>query len=550
MYPYTLYPAHNSEQSILLKPMKTILIVSANPKDTRRIRLDEEVREIEEGLRRSKHRDQFAIHAQWAVRVRDLRRAMLDCEPQIVHFCGHGEEEGVMVEDDHGQAVFATSMALAGLFALFTHQVECVLLNACYSDAQAEAIAQHINYVIGMRQAIGDHAAIEFAVGFYDALGAGRSYEDAYKFGCNAIQLKAIPEDLTPILRKKATSHETELESRIQQKEKRVLDTTIQEHADIKVFICYKREDKKFAERVYQDLKQAGVTSWMDIKNLLPGQNWKQEIFRALTTSSYVIVLLSQRSLTERGFIQKELKKALDIFDEFPASNIFLIPARIEECDPIDERLQDLHWVDLFPEDDYNEGFQKILGVVSPEKLGTPISIVQEARKTISLRSEPLTVSEHEFRDVFKLNEKRQPLEYIQNDFEDQRDVILDHTTGLMWQQSGSETTMIYQEAQAYIEELNRQNFAGFDDWRLPTVEELMSLLEPEEQSNGVYINPIFDTPELKEYYEEDYLEGLIWWWSADRCSLESAWSVGFKFGDVSWDDLNYNYFVRAVRGF
>ncbi len=184
---------------------KTILIISANPKDTARLRLGEEVREIEDGLSRSKHRDQFTIQTKWAVRLRDLRRTLLDFEPQIVHFCGHGEEEGLMVEDDLGNAILASPEAISGLFELFADHVECVLLNACYSKIQANAINKHIHYVIGMSKGIQDKTAIEFAVGFYDALGAGRSVDEAFKFGCNAINLHHISEHLIPILHKKST---------------------------------------------------------------------------------------------------------------------------------------------------------------------------------------------------------------------------------------------------------------------------------------------------------------------------------------------------------
>jgi len=189
---------------------QTILVLAANPKGTTPLRLDEEVREIDAGLQRSLHRDQFVLQQKWAVRPRDIQRAMLDLNPSIVHFSGHGTgEEGLVFEDETCLAKLVDGVALAGLFDLFADQVECVVLNGCYSEVQAEAISQHINYVIGMNQAIGDRAAIEFAVGFYDALSSGRPVEFAYKFGCAAIRLAGIPEQLTPILKKKPNIKES-----------------------------------------------------------------------------------------------------------------------------------------------------------------------------------------------------------------------------------------------------------------------------------------------------------------------------------------------------
>jgi len=184
--------------------VKKILILSANPKDTDKLRLDEEVRAIEEGLRRARSRDQFEIITKWAVRVDDLRRALLDFEPEIVHFSGHGAgSHGLALENSSGQMQLVSTDSLTRLFKLFKGKIECVLLNACYSEAQAEAIYQDIGCVVGMNQALGDRAAIRFAIGFYDALGAGRSYEDAYEFGCSAIDLEGIPESSTPVLKRK-----------------------------------------------------------------------------------------------------------------------------------------------------------------------------------------------------------------------------------------------------------------------------------------------------------------------------------------------------------
>ncbi|MBU7582282.1 MAG: AAA-like domain-containing protein [Nostoc sp. TH1S01] len=182
--------------------MKKILILSAHPTNGRPLRLDQEVREIQAGLKRAKSRDKFEIISSWAVRPEDLRRALLDYEPEIVHFSGHGAgNQGLVLENEAGKGQLVSTEALTKLFSLFQDKIECVLLNACYSEVQAEAIFQHIDCVVGMNQEIGDEAAREFAVGFYDALGADRSYQDAYEFGCNAIDLKSIPESSTPVLK-------------------------------------------------------------------------------------------------------------------------------------------------------------------------------------------------------------------------------------------------------------------------------------------------------------------------------------------------------------
>ena len=198
--------------------MKKILILSANPTNTDKLRLDEEVREIQAGLERAKSRDKFEIITKWAVRTDDLRRGLLDYEPEIVHFSGHGAaNQGLALENRAGQMQLVSTASLARLFKLFKDKIECVLLNACYSEAQAEAIYQYINCVVGMNQAIGDRAAIQFAVGFYDALGANRSYEDAYEFGCSAIDLESIPESSTPVLKSRNNSSKAFIQQQLKQ---------------------------------------------------------------------------------------------------------------------------------------------------------------------------------------------------------------------------------------------------------------------------------------------------------------------------------------------
>ncbi|MEO1209253.1 MAG: TIR domain-containing protein [Cyanobacteria bacterium J06638_20] len=215
---------------------QTILFLAANPKDTGRLRLDQEQRDIADGLQRAQKRDQFNLEQRMAVRPRDIQRAMLDVGPQIIHFSGHGTgEQGLVFEDEVGNSKFVDGAALAGLFELFADQIHCVLLNGCYSEVQASAIAQHIPYVIGMNQAIGDRAAIAFAVGFYDALGAGRDVEFAYKLGCAAIRMEGIAEHLTPVLLKQSTIGAASVQSQNTSVWKFVLEGTLDDIDNVKL---------------------------------------------------------------------------------------------------------------------------------------------------------------------------------------------------------------------------------------------------------------------------------------------------------------------------
>ena len=167
-------------------PQTIVLFVAADPTDATRLRLQKEFHEIQQQLKLGEHRRRFKLALpQLSVRARDIAGALLDAKPHIVHFSGHGTADGsLQFEDVSGRSHPVKPAALAKLFEQFSTHVRCVLLNACYSDAQAKAIVAHIPHVIGMDRAIGDAAAIAFATGFYQALGAGTGVEEAYRLGC------------------------------------------------------------------------------------------------------------------------------------------------------------------------------------------------------------------------------------------------------------------------------------------------------------------------------------------------------------------------------
>lgn len=129
------------------------------------------------------------------------------------------------------------------------------------------------------------------------------------------------------------------------------------------IFICYAKEDFESASRLYQDLMGVpGVTPWLDAKKLLPGVRWKLEVMETLRTCDLCVVLLSSNSVAKNGFVQQEITEALDKLKSVPPDRIFLIPARIDNCHPRHPELQELHWVDLFPE--WDTGFAEIVRAI------------------------------------------------------------------------------------------------------------------------------------------------------------------------------------------
>jgi hypothetical protein len=180
------------------------LLLSANPLDTETIRLDEEARTIEEVLAQAQILPE--VYYATALRPRDLPKKLRTVRPHFVHFSGHGKEnKGIVLENDQGLAQLIPQEALSWLFRL-VKGVKCVFLNCCYSDSQAEAIAQYVPYVIGTKDAISDRAAIEFSFGFYQAIGDGETVPSAFEFGKNAIALEDyLDESSIPILFRRKT---------------------------------------------------------------------------------------------------------------------------------------------------------------------------------------------------------------------------------------------------------------------------------------------------------------------------------------------------------
>ena len=127
--------------------------------------------------------------------------------------------------------------------------------------------------------------------------------------------------------------------------------TNSSEHP-LKVFLCHSSGDKPAVRALYKILVGRGIDAWLDEEKLLPGQEWQIEIPKAVQNSDAIIVCVSNKSITKEGYVQKEIKFALDIADIQPEGRIFVVPLKLEKC-PVPRRLSNLHWLNYYERDGY-----------------------------------------------------------------------------------------------------------------------------------------------------------------------------------------------------
>ena len=176
-----------------------ILFLSANPANTAQLELVNECNKISDELQYAAGKKIFKLEQRHDISLHDLRKQILNYNPQMVHFSGHGSQRSALIfKSDKGDVEVVPSDALSEFFERVSKDISLVFLNACYSEDQAKAISQHVDFVIGMSRTISDEASIAFATSFYSSLGFGLSIDDAFNLAIGDLKLFSIPEDGTP----------------------------------------------------------------------------------------------------------------------------------------------------------------------------------------------------------------------------------------------------------------------------------------------------------------------------------------------------------------
>ena len=179
-----------------------------------------------------------------------------------------------------------------------------------------------------------------------------------------------------------------------------------------RIFISYATEDYDLALRIYNDLKEKGAEPWLDIEDLLPGQNWKIIIKDVIRDSDYFLTLLSSRSVSKKGFVQEEQRVAFEEARTYPPDKIFIIPVRLDDCQSPYKELQDIHYADLSvsPYEDVIINILRAMDIAPGDPTGTHPSEINEFKETIS-ELERWKQVHHDAQDLF--NRMNIPLELL-----------------------------------------------------------------------------------------------------------------------------------------
>lgn len=369
-------------------PRSVILFLAANPAETTSRALDQECAAIERELQLTPGRDDFEFRSKWAVTVDELMRHLLDLQPAILHFSGCGDVRGLLLQSDDGRPQPVSPFALTKMIKSTAGTVRLVVLNACYTDAQAEALCDVVGCTIGMKGTITDDAARAFAVGLYRAIGHRRSVGNAYAQAeatlagkgltasaeprCLAragvdVDTLVIGDSLFPHVLRRAAGPVATPRIRVgpppiafptlatapqlsDSQDLRALTSNSYRGADTAhydLFLAHPSANKPSARALY-DLLQPDVRVFLDERSLRPGDRWDQQIPAAQKASRATVILISSHA-DAAWYLGDEIVTAIALHRAAPAAHM-LVPVLLEPGAPVPYGLSHVQAIDAVAE--------------------------------------------------------------------------------------------------------------------------------------------------------------------------------------------------------
>lgn len=302
-----------------------------------------------------------------------------------------------------------------------------------------------------------------------------------------------------------------------------------------KIFLSYVYKDISMASKIYKDLNNHGLDVWFDKVSLLDTQCKHEQIEQALQKSDFFVGLISSaciRHYRGLGSVTVGLP-GLGFVSHYPGRIVQPLIIKLDNCSMPYSELLGRNEINIFSESEYQQGIKEILNIINPSGLvlRSAPNFILDPNKIITNLG--LAMRNQGFPDGLGFSHQYE-LKIISCE-----KVIIDNSTQLMWQQSGSLNIMKHSAAEQWMEDLNRGSYVGFCDWRLPTIEEAISLMLYKTIKANLYINPIFDSKQCRI-------------WTCDRCDKTAmcAWAVDFrKHLCVSAGCCGGEYaYIRAVR--
>ena len=342
-------------------PRSMILFLAANPAGTRPRALDEECAAIERELKLTAARDDFEFRSKWAVTVDELMRHLLELQPAIIHISGHGHARGLLLEDDDGRSQLVAPAALSKIIKSTAATARVAVLNACYSDAQAEALRDVVGCAIGMTGTISEDAARSFAVAFYRALGYRCSVGNAYEQAVATLAAKGLT-DAEPRCLVRAGIDIDALRLDGGAPAPTVVPPAAEAAVRYDLFLAHSAADKPSARALYA-LLQPDVRVFLDEHSIPDGVRWDLAIPAAQRASRATVFLISSNS-DHAWYLGDEIVTAIKLHRAAPAAHL-LVPVLLEPGASIPYGLSQVQAIDAITPGGLARVAAHLRGVVS-----------------------------------------------------------------------------------------------------------------------------------------------------------------------------------------